>query len=222
MSKQATIQVRVDESIKNEAEKLLGAMGISLSEAVRIFMAQTIAERRLPFTPHLGRSEGHTEAFGKLSHYANPILTGEARSAWLQKQSSQPLKPPRLSSVDENKQPVILDETVLLHYLLNDDSRAANKSWRLIAGGHALVFPETITVLVQSLEADYHVPRSLLGTVIELLAGDVFFEDDATIRLAAHLFKGNRLPFRECLLSARNILTGYPLETFNKALSRAR
>ena len=51
MSKQATMQIRVDETVKAEAEALFEALGLSLSEAVRLFVAESVNERRLPFTP---------------------------------------------------------------------------------------------------------------------------------------------------------------------------
>ena len=56
MPKQATLQVRMDEETKARAEKLFAALGLTLSEAVRLFMAQSVNERRLPFTPRRGAS----------------------------------------------------------------------------------------------------------------------------------------------------------------------
>lgn len=112
-----------------------------------------------------------------------------------------------------------MDETVLLHYLLDDEPRPSTKARRLIASGCAQAYPETAALTVQLLEEDYRVPRSLIGTVMELLADDVSFQDGATVRLAARLYAGNRLSFTACLIAARNVLTGYPVETFNKQLS---
>lgn len=222
MSKQATMQVRVDESLKREAETLFEAMGLSLSEAVRLFVAQAVHERRLPFTPHLSRSEGGTTAFGKLSHYAKPNLTGEARSAWLRERAAkQPATAKPTGPRPAQRAITIVDETVLLRYVLDDEPRASAKARRLVASGSARAYPETIVLLVTLLETDYQVPRSLLGTVIELLADDVSLEGGATVRLAARLFSGSKLSFANCLLSARNALTGYPVETFNQSLSRA-
>lgn len=48
MSKQATMQIRVDETVKAEAEALFEALGLSLSEAVRLFVAESVNERRCP------------------------------------------------------------------------------------------------------------------------------------------------------------------------------
>lgn len=85
MAKHATMQIRIDEDLKEQADRLFEALGLSPSEAVRLFVAQSVIERRLPFTPHLSKSEGGTSAFGKLRHYANPHLTGDERAAWLKK-----------------------------------------------------------------------------------------------------------------------------------------
>lgn len=90
MSKQATMQIRVDETVKAEAEALFEALGLSLSEAVRLFVAESVNERRLPFTPHLSKSEGATAAFGKLRHYGNPGQTSDERATWLHEQAADP------------------------------------------------------------------------------------------------------------------------------------
>ena len=189
------------------------------SEAVRLFVAQSVIERRLAFTPHLSKSEGGTSAFGKLRHYANPHLTGDERAAWLKKQGEHAGDTRLRTTMVANPTTTIVDETVLLRYLLDDEPRPSAKARRLVASGCAQAYPETAARTVQLLEEDYHVPRSLIGTVMELLADDVSFQDGATVRLAARLYAGNRLPFASCLTAARNVLTGYPVETFNKQLS---
>ncbi len=178
------------------------------------------SDLRLPFTPHLSKSEGETSSFGKLRHYANPHLSGDERAAWIKEQGS---RRPRISSFADGSSscsPVIVDETVLLHYLLDDDTRASAKAYRIVASGTAQAYPETIARTARLLEENYHVPRSLLGTVIELLADDVSLEDGAAVRLAARLYAGNRLSFTDSLTAARNVLTGYAIETFNPALKR--
>ena len=205
MAKHATMQIRIDEDLKEQAD--------------RLFEAQSVIERRLPFTPHLSKSEGGTSAFGKLRHYANPHLTGDERAAWLKKQGENTGDARFRTTTVADPATTIVDETVLLHYLLDDEPRPSAKARRLIASGCAQAYPETAALTVQLLEEDYRVPRSLIGTVMELLADDVSFQDGATVRLAARLYAGNRLSFTACLIAARNVLTGYPVETFNKQLS---
>ena len=45
------IQVRVDSTLKKHAENVLMAMGLKTSEAIRIFLQQTINDQALPFQP---------------------------------------------------------------------------------------------------------------------------------------------------------------------------
>lgn len=49
--KRAILQVRIREEDKQHAEHLYDAMGTSLAEAVRLFVAQSILMRKLPFQP---------------------------------------------------------------------------------------------------------------------------------------------------------------------------
>ena len=46
-----TIQVRVDETVKNEAALVLADAGLDLSTAVRMFLVRVAKERALPFDP---------------------------------------------------------------------------------------------------------------------------------------------------------------------------
>ncbi len=43
------VHVRVDEKVKNDAAKSLAAMGISVSDAVRMLLVRVAAENALPF-----------------------------------------------------------------------------------------------------------------------------------------------------------------------------
>jgi len=43
------VHVRVDEKVKNDAAKTLAAMGISVSDAVRMLLVRVAAEKALPF-----------------------------------------------------------------------------------------------------------------------------------------------------------------------------
>ena len=46
-----TIQVRVDETVKDEAALVLADAGLNLSTAVRMFLVRVARERSLPFDP---------------------------------------------------------------------------------------------------------------------------------------------------------------------------
>jgi DNA-damage-inducible protein J len=43
------VHIRVDEKTKRQAAKTLAAMGISVSDAVRMLLVRVVAERALPF-----------------------------------------------------------------------------------------------------------------------------------------------------------------------------
>ncbi len=43
------IHVRIDEELKKEAQQVFEQMGLSMSEAIRLFLRRTTAEHALPF-----------------------------------------------------------------------------------------------------------------------------------------------------------------------------
>jgi DNA-damage-inducible protein J len=45
----ATIQVRIDEETKKQAQTVLGALHISMSEAVKLFLRQVVLQKGIPF-----------------------------------------------------------------------------------------------------------------------------------------------------------------------------
>jgi DNA-damage-inducible protein J len=49
VSSSATVQVRVDEQTKAEAKKVLGALHLSMSEAICLFLRQVVLHRGIPF-----------------------------------------------------------------------------------------------------------------------------------------------------------------------------
>lgn len=83
-SKRAILQVRIHEEDKQHAERLYDAMGTSLAEAVRLFVAQSILMRKLPFQPVAVRSKDGTAAYGSLKAYGDPNRRSEERNAWIE------------------------------------------------------------------------------------------------------------------------------------------
>ena len=49
MSATTMVHVRVDEEIKTQATATLAAMGLTVSDAVRVFLTRVVAEQQLPF-----------------------------------------------------------------------------------------------------------------------------------------------------------------------------
>ena len=87
------VHVRVDEKTKQRATKTLAAMGISVSDAVRMMLIRVVAEKALPFDVKVpnattvkamraadkgqGRNRGRLPPAGsfppKLNHPNNPV-----------------------------------------------------------------------------------------------------------------------------------------------------
>jgi len=49
MATTTMVHVRLDEKVKKKAEKALAAMGLSISDAVRVLLTRVAAEKALPF-----------------------------------------------------------------------------------------------------------------------------------------------------------------------------
>lgn len=46
-----TLNIRIEQNIKNKANKTLSSLGIDMSTAIKMFLNQVITENGLPFTP---------------------------------------------------------------------------------------------------------------------------------------------------------------------------
>jgi DNA-damage-inducible protein J len=57
MPANAVVRARVDERIKEEATVILGAAGLTVSDAVRMMLVRTVAEKALPFDPLVPNAE---------------------------------------------------------------------------------------------------------------------------------------------------------------------
>ena len=49
MATSTMVHVRVDEEVKAQATEALAAMGLSVSDAVRVFLMRVVAEQQMPF-----------------------------------------------------------------------------------------------------------------------------------------------------------------------------
>ncbi len=49
MATTTMVHVRVDEQVKVQATETLAAMGLSVSDAVRVFLMRVVAEQQMPF-----------------------------------------------------------------------------------------------------------------------------------------------------------------------------
>ena len=60
MATTTMVHVRVDEQIKAQATETLAAMGLSVSDAVRVFLLRVVAEQQLPFALKVLNQETRT------------------------------------------------------------------------------------------------------------------------------------------------------------------
>lgn len=49
-----TIQTRIDDKSKKQAERIFNQLGITLNDGIRLFVRQVIHQKALPFQPTLG------------------------------------------------------------------------------------------------------------------------------------------------------------------------
>lgn len=47
--KTITIQTRVDSTLKENAEKLFASIGLDMTSAIRLFLTQSVIQRKIPF-----------------------------------------------------------------------------------------------------------------------------------------------------------------------------
>lgn len=89
MTKDAVIHVRIDPDDKALAEQIYADAGSSLSEAIRLFVKQTIKVHGLPFRPTSSIGKGQMHAQGRLSVYAHHELREKEREAWIRSLSDK-------------------------------------------------------------------------------------------------------------------------------------
>jgi DNA-damage-inducible protein J len=54
------VHVRVDEKIKAQATETLAAMGLTVSDAIRVFLTRVVADQELPFALRVPNAETRT------------------------------------------------------------------------------------------------------------------------------------------------------------------
>ena len=65
MTATTMVHIRMDEKLKAQATETLAAMGLSVSDAVRVFLARVVAEQQIPFAlkvPNAGLRAAMAEA----------------------------------------------------------------------------------------------------------------------------------------------------------------
>ena len=57
MAATTMVHIRLDENVKAQATETLAAMGLSMSDAVRVFLMRVVAEKQLPFALKVPNTE---------------------------------------------------------------------------------------------------------------------------------------------------------------------
>jgi DNA-damage-inducible protein J len=70
MATTTMVHVRVDEQIKAQATEALAAMGLSISDAVRVFLMRVVADKQMPFALKVPNLETRT-AMAEAEEIAN-------------------------------------------------------------------------------------------------------------------------------------------------------
>ncbi|MEE0043749.1 type II toxin-antitoxin system RelB/DinJ family antitoxin [Ellagibacter isourolithinifaciens] len=84
MSKTATINMRVNPEVKSDAESIFASLGMSLTEAINVFLHKSIMEGGLPFDVRQPRYNATTEA---AMREARDIM-GSRRKCWCKDRSA--------------------------------------------------------------------------------------------------------------------------------------
>lgn len=111
----------------------------------------------------------------------------------------------------------IIDETVILRYLL-DDEVLSPRAAKVIATRTARVYPEIITRVVVTLRDVYKVPRVEIATAMRRLLDDVMVDEPTVVALAVKLFGKTHMDFSDCLLAARTAIYNDDVVSFGKPI----
>jgi DNA-damage-inducible protein J len=76
MATTTMVHVRLDERVKARAEKALAAMGLSVSDAVRVLLTRVAVEKALPFEVRVPNARTH-EAMAELKKGKLKKLSGD-------------------------------------------------------------------------------------------------------------------------------------------------
>ena len=116
--------------------------------------------------------------------------------------------------------PHLIDETVILRYLLDDDPQLSKTAREVIGEGTSYTFPSMFARVAVILRDVYGVPRSQIAVALIALLDDITVRDEDIVRYACRLFGSSMFDFLDCLIIGHNILRGEPVISFEKPLMR--
>ena len=77
MAKTATINMRIDPQVKTDAETMFAGLGMTLTEAINVFLHKSLMEGGLPFDVRQPRYNAETEA---AMREARGIMSGKIQA----------------------------------------------------------------------------------------------------------------------------------------------
>lgn len=77
MAKTAAINMRIDPKVKSESESIFSSLGMTLTEAINVFLHKSIMEGGLPFDVRQPKYNGTTEA---AMREARDIISGKRQA----------------------------------------------------------------------------------------------------------------------------------------------
>ncbi|OZB60982.1 MAG: damage-inducible protein [Lysobacterales bacterium 13-68-4] len=84
------VHVRIDKNVKAQAAETLGSMGLTVSDAIRVFLTRIVADKELPFAlraPNAGTLSAIAEADGIIKSRRSRFATSDALLTDLQKEA---------------------------------------------------------------------------------------------------------------------------------------
>lgn len=114
----------------------------------------------------------------------------------------------------------IIDETVILRYVLRDSPRQAQEAAEVIETNNAYTYPEILARVAVTLHTVYDVPRTIIARTLQLVLDDVHVQDRDVVKLACRMYGNTHLDFTDCMMSARNTLRGYGYVSFAPRIRR--
>jgi len=79
--KTTMVHVRLDQNIKEQAAEMLSSMGLSISDAIRVFLTRVVTEKAIPFpvcAPNAESREAIAEARNIIKSHRARFKTAEA------------------------------------------------------------------------------------------------------------------------------------------------
>ena len=95
----------------------------------------------------------------------------------------------------------IIDETVILRYLLDDDEVLSPRAAKVIATRTARVYPEIITRVVVTLRDVYKVPRVEISAAMKRLLDDVMVDEPTVVTFAISLLAARTAIYNDDVVS---------------------